>query len=387
MAKLESLIVDLQVNTAQLQKGLDQANKQLASFSQNLAELAGVVVFVKFAEMAAEAVSSLVNFVLAGAEAADAMGKMAQVSGVTVESFSRLAYAGELSGVSAESLSGAMVKLDKAMVDASKGADKPAAAFAALGIKVTDASGKVRASDEVFKELADRFASMEDGATKTALATELLGKTGAELIPMMNGGSEGLAKLADESDRLGVTIRDSAAASAEAFNDNLAKLQKAFTAVGQRAAADLTPALTKLTDELLNSKEGAAALKVAGEVLAGALRVLASGGVIIAAVFEAVGKTVARVASAVANVVAGRFSEAWDDLKGQFTDIGDASLTAGSRLETIWGDSADAAEVSAKRQRKAAEDVIASLKKVARAQKEHALAVAGIGHSGGAGAR
>lgn len=338
MAKLESLIVDLQLNAAQLQKGLDEANSKLGAFDQQLKSLAGVVVFEKFAKMAATAVQSLVSFTLRGAETADQMGKLAQSTGITVESFSQMAYGAALGGLGASELSSAMVKLDANMSKAAAGGKEQASLFAALGIKVTDAAGKMRGADAVMGDLADRFADMEDGAAKTKLAVDLFGKSGAELIPWLNGGRDGMAAMADEADRLGITISSGAAASAEAFNDNLSKLQAAMNAVGQRAAAQLTPMLTALTDELLSSADGAAALKDAAKVLAAFLKVLASAGVIIGAVFEAVGKTLARVASAVVNVVAGRFKEAFEDLKGQFSDGEEAIKKGLERLDKIWSE-------------------------------------------------
>jgi hypothetical protein len=83
MAKLDSLVVDLQVNTAQLKQGLDKANEHLDEFSHQLGELADkakefgeVVVF----EIGKEAVEALGEFVIAGAEVADQMGKIARAT-------------------------------------------------------------------------------------------------------------------------------------------------------------------------------------------------------------------------------------------------------------------------------------------------------------------
>jgi hypothetical protein len=319
IAKLESLIVDLQVNTAALQSGLDDANKKLEGFDKNLKELAGVIVFEKFAKMAASAIGSLAKFVMGGAEATDQMGKLAQASGVTVESFSRLAYAGQLSGVGVEELGGALVKLDGNMSKAIAGGKEQAALFGALGIKVTDASGKMRGADAVMGDLAERFSGMADGAAKTKLAVDLFGKAGAEMIPMLNGGREGLAALADEADRFGITVTGEAAASAELFNDNLEKLKLAATAVGQRVAAQLTPALSTITTELINSAEGAELLKDVAWILAGVLRTLASVGVMLGNIFSLIGKTIARVASAVVDAAHGDFDAA-KNLVGDFTE-------------------------------------------------------------------
>lgn len=371
MAKLDSLIVDLQVNTAELRKGLDEANKKLEGFGAKLNDLAGVIVFEKMAKVAGQAVKGLVEFALRGAESVDRMNKMAQGAGVGVENFSRLAYAFELGGVGSEELGAAMVKLNKNISEAATGSKEQAALFGALGIKVTDASGKVRSADAVIKDIADRFAKFADGASKSTLAADLFGKMlGAQLIPTLNGGSQAIDSLGKESDRLGITINSGAAAAAEAFNDNLQKLKMAAQAVGQHAAAELAPALTKLSDQLLKSSDSAETLRMAGEGVGGVLKVLASIGVLVAAAFEAVGKTIARVASAVVSAATGNFSAALEDLKGQFTDLPGVAKDALKRWGAIWGDSAEAAKEGAKAHGKSADAIAAALERMKKAAIE-----------------
>ncbi len=85
------------------------------------------------------------------------------------------------------------------MLEAAKG-DGPAKVFNALGVSVTDANGRLREGNAVFADLADRFSRMEDGSTKTALAIQIFGESGADLIPLLNAGADGLARMADESD-------------------------------------------------------------------------------------------------------------------------------------------------------------------------------------------
>ena len=72
------------------------------------------------------------------------------------------------------------------MSSATDPADKNAKAFKALGISVKDNEGNLRSSEEVFLDVADKFSKMEDGAGKTTLAIKLFGKSGADLIPLLN---------------------------------------------------------------------------------------------------------------------------------------------------------------------------------------------------------
>jgi hypothetical protein len=352
MAKLESLIVDLQVNTAELKKGLDEANAKVEKFGKKLDDLAKVITFDKIAHLAKEAAVALGEFALKGAETADHMGKLAQSAGVSVESFSKLAYGFRLSDVSADELGGAMNKLNKNIAEAAAGSGHQAALFRALGVAITDSGGKVRGTDAVMKDLADRFASMEDGANKALLSGELFGKQlGSKMIPALNQGAEGLAKMADESDRLGATISGKAARSAEEFNDNITRIHAAVDGVAVRVAAQLTPALTKLTDQFLNSKETAGALKDVVDVLATALKLLASAGVIVSGVFDFVGTALGGVGAQIALILQGEFKKAADvgnDLDREL--VASAKRTV-SRVGAIW-DTNTAAEENAKKTEK-----------------------------------
>lgn len=67
------------------------------------------------------------------------------------------------------------------------GGSNPAGkALAALGISATDAAGQVKGVDEVMIAVADKFAAVQDGRAKTAIAMQLFGKSGAQLIPTLN---------------------------------------------------------------------------------------------------------------------------------------------------------------------------------------------------------
>ena len=63
---------------------------------------------------------------------------------------------------------------------------------------------------EVSRPIGELAKSMDDtlpdGAEKTALAIELFGKSGADLIPFLNQGREGVGALTAELQDLGVQI-------------------------------------------------------------------------------------------------------------------------------------------------------------------------------------
>lgn len=179
--------------------------------------------------------------------AADEMGKAAQKFGVPVEALSRLKYAADLSDVSMETLGTGLKKLSSNMVAAAKGGKSQTEMFAAMGVSVVDAEGKLRGTEAVLQDVAAQFASMPDGAEKTALAVKLFGKAGADMIPLLNAGKTGLQAMAAEATKLGLVISADTARSAENFNDNLTRLKGAMGGLVVQITASLAPTLEKLS--------------------------------------------------------------------------------------------------------------------------------------------
>jgi hypothetical protein len=183
-AVIGALRVDLGLNSAEFQNGLKKASVGLGNF----AKTAGIGL-AAVATAAAAAGAALSIAVKGSIDNADRMGELAQSVGVSVEALTSLGYAAKLSGADTDSLAMGLRKLSQNMLTVAQGSTGPvASAFNALGVSATNANGSLRASDEVLVDIADKFARMEDGATKTALAVQLFGRSGAELIPFPQSG-------------------------------------------------------------------------------------------------------------------------------------------------------------------------------------------------------
>lgn len=245
-ALIGALRVSLGLDSAHFQTGLKQSQAKLGAF--------GKAAGVALAAVSAAAVTAgvaLAGAVKSAADHADELGKMAQKVGVSVEALSRLEYAGKLADVSLEQLGTGLRKLSQGMLDIAAGRGQQVkTAFDALGISVKNANGTLRASDDVLRDVADKFARMEDGTTKTALAVSLFGRAGAELIPLLNAGKAGLSDMAAEADRLGITISTKTAKSAEAFNDNLTRMNAVGEGLANKIMEAVIPSLESLTNTM-----------------------------------------------------------------------------------------------------------------------------------------
>ncbi|WP_447407521.1 hypothetical protein, partial [Clostridium perfringens] len=90
-----------------------------------------------------------------------------------------------------------------------------------LGISIKGTDGALKSNSQLLNEVSERFAKLQDGPIKTAAAMALFGKAGADLIPLLNGGSASIKEMTDEAKALGLEISSTTGAAAEQFNDNL----------------------------------------------------------------------------------------------------------------------------------------------------------------------
>jgi len=191
----------------------------------------------------------------AGIDLLDRLDDLAEKSGITVEKLSELRFAGEAVGTPLDALAGGVLRLSKQMAEAASGSKEAADTFKTLGIEVKNADGSLRSSDAVLGDLADRFASYEDGAGKAALAQRIFGKSGADMIPLLNQGSKGIERLKNEAIALGAIYGGDLAKDAASFNDNLTKLRIASEAAAVSLAGPLLSSLVRVTNELLEGRK------------------------------------------------------------------------------------------------------------------------------------
>lgn len=255
--KLGEALLDLDTNDRQFNKNVDRAEKKAQGLGLRLdaVALGAKRLGTTLALAAGAAAGTLAVLVKKSIDNADAMSKASARAGVATEALSRLAWAGELSDVNLGTLTSSLARLTNVMSQVASGADKTGAAvFKQLGIAVTDSSGQLRQADEVLTDIADRLSKMEDGADKTAVAIRLFGRSGAELIPLLNNGRQGLADMAAEADRLGLTVSSEFGKRAEVFNDTITRIKTLATGLANQVAEAVLPQLQDFADLLADPK-------------------------------------------------------------------------------------------------------------------------------------
>jgi lambda family phage tail tape measure protein len=204
------------------------------------ASLATNLLYTGLKSLAAVAVTGgVVALAKSAIDLADDMRDLSQRTGVGIETLGQFKVAAELSGSSIEGVAKGLTFLNKNMVAAATGGEGAAAAFKTIGVATTEADGTLRKADKVFLDIADRFAQMREGPEKSALAMKVLGKAGAELIPILNLGSK-------EIQRFGLGIGPDFADKADAFNDQLGIMKAQTTVLTVQIGSALLPVMSGL---------------------------------------------------------------------------------------------------------------------------------------------
>ena len=220
-------------------------------------------------------------------DAADNMNDLSQKTGVSVESLSKFQQAANASGTSIEGVGAAMLQFTKRFQG---GAGPAADTLKAIGISATDASGKLKSTDQVMLEVADKFKNMEDGGKKAELAMALFGKAGADMSPMLNGGRKSIEDLA-------ATMTGPFAKGADGLNDKLAELEGKLLILGVGIGTALMPLLNGVANAVLAAANAFASMP-------GPLQAIVGGAVALAAAFVVLAPAISAVIS-IAGVLAG----------------------------------------------------------------------------------
>ena len=226
-----------------LEKSLTSLDRKADGLNSSFGKLkggAGAMSGALGALVPAVAIGGLAALAKKSIDAGDHLDELSQRTGVSVENLSRFGAAADDSGSSVDEVAKAMGKLAKGVVDP---ASKASEALKSIGVSATDASGKVRPLDQIMLDVADKFQKMEDPAKKAALAQDIFGKSGINLIPMLSEGGAALSKYT-------ATFDAASAAAAGKFNDSLNQIARVIAGPFNEAVTAMLPLITQIAQGL-----------------------------------------------------------------------------------------------------------------------------------------
>lgn len=229
----------------------DKASPVLGGISNEIEGMGKKMTKAGTVMMAAGAgiVGSLVGITMKTAKAGDEVAKMAKRTGLGTVALSELRYAAELSGSSLDDLEKGVKRMQRTIIDAGDGLSTATRALDRLGLSFEGLIGL--SPEDQFYMITSAIADVEDPTLRAAVAQEIFGRAGTDLLPMLSGGSEGLKEMREEAHELGVVFDEEAAKEAENFEDAMTRLKESFGKAGKEIGEALMPMLTDLMENKL----------------------------------------------------------------------------------------------------------------------------------------
>ncbi|MBO7426642.1 MAG: hypothetical protein J6U23_13305 [Clostridiales bacterium] len=232
----------------------DSAEDSAESF-ENWGEVIKVAAEAAVAAIAAvgaavgAAAGALVSATTDTAALADEILTLSSVTSLSTDTLQEMNYASELLDVSTDTMTGAMTRMVRSLDEAATGTGAAAEAYAALGVSVTDSSGNLRDTEDIFWDVVDSLGEIENATERDAIAMNLLGRSSRELNPLIEAGSEGFAQLAEEAHETGYVMSGSTLDAFGELDDNLQRLNNGTTAARNAIGQVLLPVLTDLSSD------------------------------------------------------------------------------------------------------------------------------------------
>lgn len=192
------------------------------------------------------AVHEVYEFIQGQIEAGTQLERTAVRLGTTIHELQALQLAAQEAGLSADTMSTAMRFLNRNIAEG--GAKR--AEFAKLGIALSDAAGKARPAGDVMEDLADAMAKMEDPAKRTQIAMSLMGRGGAEMIPLLSKGGDAFREARKDLDELGGGLSEEFVSATKKAEEANVKFSLTFRTLKSEIAMEVLPSLQWLTEKI-----------------------------------------------------------------------------------------------------------------------------------------
>jgi chemotaxis regulatin CheY-phosphate phosphatase CheZ len=184
------------------------------------------------------------------ADQIDDLAKASSRLGMTVNELQSLQFAAGQTGASAEELEKGLTRFNRSISEASTGIGTGLRSFEALSIKVTDAAGDLRPTNDLLNEVADRLTQIESPADRVRIAFDLFGRSGVNLTNTLQGGSAELNKLREEFNQFTLELSEKNAKATENANDRFARMGETFASIGRIITAKVLPVLASIAEFL-----------------------------------------------------------------------------------------------------------------------------------------
>lgn len=237
---LATLSIDLEARIARFESDLGKASRQIDKLANttrsSFAGIGDVFAGATLSGAVQELVGSVTRLLPQLLDSVASLQDLSEETGASATGLADMRTAADVVGVSVADLAGFMVKLTGNLSDL-KGESKGAGnAIRALGLNVDEF--RKLTPDQQIRALGEAFAKFEDGSGKTAVALQLFGRGGAQVLKFF--------KEYDATAERYITLTDEQIKRADAFADAQARSSSEVRQAAEFLATQALPALSTL---------------------------------------------------------------------------------------------------------------------------------------------
>jgi hypothetical protein len=190
-------------------------------------------------------VAGMRSMVMRTVEMGDRIAKTADSLGFSVGELQRYEFAAKRGGVGADRFTRSLQRMNRNLAEARRGTGTAKDTLREAGIELNDVNGVSRRSQDIFLDVADSIAKLEDPAERARVAVNILGRSGIEMIPLLSKGRGELEKLFQDFEALGGGMSEEVARASEDAADAILGWDVAMEGLKSEIVGAVLPAITR----------------------------------------------------------------------------------------------------------------------------------------------
>jgi hypothetical protein len=235
LARANGAVLQTSTHMRKFGHGALEIGRRFTDSAKTVAIGAGIVGAAVIASTA-----KLAHSVMSEMKVMDEIGKHAQRLNMATEALVGLQHQAELSGAGAEGLDKSMRKMMQSIGEvAAFGTGQAKYAFKELQLDPKKLIGM--SPEQQYGAIADALLKVEAQTTRVAIATQIFGRSGADMLVMLQQGSAGMNAAARDAEYLGLTFSAIDSQKIEMANDEWYRMKSALTGLIRELAVRFAP--------------------------------------------------------------------------------------------------------------------------------------------------
>ncbi len=235
--------IQIGASVDKLASDVDQAKAHIESITESINVVREGALSLLETFGVAFSASAIADFASRMMEVGEQIERTSAMLGVSTRSAQELGFITKSTGGDAQGLALSMERLQVNLQQAQNSTSRQALALHALGLSAKELLGL--SLDEQMNRIADAVSKFADGGNKTAIVIDLMGRSGAQMIPVLDKGRAGLDELRQSADNVGAVMSKQTVEALAAANRATITLHAAVTGLGGTIVGMFAPALAQ----------------------------------------------------------------------------------------------------------------------------------------------